>query len=141
MWVEDPETTVFPLCWIAPALVFVFIPAVTLPFLLLLFYRQLIDDKVRLVSLMLRELGELVASGNSKVAVQRLKAIIMKYNSMYLKEDVANERDPTQVTPPRSSRTFCFFLELSCHMFSYSVFTPPPPFIYTHACACMYVYM
>eukprot|EP00997_Jenningsia_sp_PLL12_P003920 NODE_1761_length_1074_cov_173.657561_g1437_i0.p1 GENE.NODE_1761_length_1074_cov_173.657561_g1437_i0~~NODE_1761_length_1074_cov_173.657561_g1437_i0.p1 ORF type:complete len:322 (+),score=110.93 NODE_1761_length_1074_cov_173.657561_g1437_i0:56-1021(+) len=57
---------------------------------------QLLDDKERLISLLLRELTELVTEDSGKKMVFRLKEIIMKYNARYQKEDVANERDKTQ---------------------------------------------
>ena len=57
---------------------------------------QLLEDKERLVSLLLRELTELVAQNDGKRTVYQLKDIIMKYDSKYQKEDVANERDKTQ---------------------------------------------
>mmetsp|Transcript_108172 Transcript_108172/g.186736 ORF Transcript_108172/g.186736 Transcript_108172/m.186736 type:complete len:1368 (-) Transcript_108172:213-4316(-) len=57
---------------------------------------QLLDDKERLISLLLHELTELVAENDVKHMVYQLKDIIVKYDSKYQKEDVANERDKTQ---------------------------------------------
>eukprot|EP01012_Entosiphon_sulcatum_P026619 TRINITY_DN3208_c0_g1_i1.p1 TRINITY_DN3208_c0_g1~~TRINITY_DN3208_c0_g1_i1.p1 ORF type:complete len:1398 (-),score=349.80 TRINITY_DN3208_c0_g1_i1:40-4233(-) len=57
---------------------------------------QQLEDKERLISLLLRELTEILAETDPKKLVFALKDVIMKYNAKYQKEDVANERDKIQ---------------------------------------------
>eukprot|EP00668_Euglena_longa_P001720 GGOE01002026.1.p1 GENE.GGOE01002026.1~~GGOE01002026.1.p1 ORF type:complete len:1332 (+),score=571.64 GGOE01002026.1:60-4055(+) len=57
---------------------------------------QRLEDKERLMSLLLRELTELVACDDNKRMVYQLKEVVEKYDAKYQREDTGTERDKMQ---------------------------------------------